>query len=250
VGGVRTMVWKELREQYLRGGHPAFAFWAGVFLDFALGIGIPIFLASITMEGDLATRFLPGVIGAGIVAIAFQATLAPLAVVVDAIAGERERHTLETLLASPLSDSAILWGKVLSMYIVAWAHAAIFGLVFGTTVTVLVGPAGLAAAFLVPVIGGLVGTVTASFFIAIGVLISLRAANVKQGQQWFSYILLPLFLFLPIAGPFGLTGWFLESSPDERLAGFLIGAGLLLLLDLLLMGWARWAFHRERLVAR
>ncbi len=31
----------------------------------------------------------------------------------DAIAGERERHTLETLLASRISDRAILLGKVL-----------------------------------------------------------------------------------------------------------------------------------------
>src|SRR5512140_922033 len=32
--------------------------------------------------------------------------------VADSIAGERERHTLETLLASRLSDQAILLGKV------------------------------------------------------------------------------------------------------------------------------------------
>ncbi len=30
----------------------------------------------------------------------------------DAFAGERERHTLATLLASRISDRAILWGKV------------------------------------------------------------------------------------------------------------------------------------------
>lgn len=33
-------------------------------------------------------------------------------VIADAIAGERERHTLETLLATRLSDNAILFGKI------------------------------------------------------------------------------------------------------------------------------------------
>ena len=36
------------------------------------------------------------------------------AVVADAFAGERERHTLETLLASRLPDSAILFGKMVA----------------------------------------------------------------------------------------------------------------------------------------
>src|SRR4051812_9879303 len=35
-----------------------------------------------------------------------------MAIVTDSFAGERERHTLETLLASRLSDTAILIGKI------------------------------------------------------------------------------------------------------------------------------------------
>src|SRR5215475_8721465 len=38
----------------------------------------------------------------------------------DSFAGERERHTLETLLASRLSDLAILIGKILAGVLLAW----------------------------------------------------------------------------------------------------------------------------------
>ncbi|HUW12365.1 MAG TPA: hypothetical protein VM537_21750, partial [Anaerolineae bacterium] len=38
----------------------------------------------------------------------------------DSFAGERERHTLQTLLASRLPDRAILWGKLAVSVLFAW----------------------------------------------------------------------------------------------------------------------------------
>jgi ABC-2 type transport system permease protein len=55
----------------------------------------------------------------------------------DAIAGERERHTLETLLASRISDRAILLGKVIVTTGYAWG-TALLGLLFGLFVATLV----------------------------------------------------------------------------------------------------------------
>ena len=43
----------------------------------------------------------------GLIAMGTASTL-----IVDAVAGERERHTLETLLASPASDTGIIVGKM------------------------------------------------------------------------------------------------------------------------------------------
>ena len=51
----------------------------------------------------------------------------------DAIAGERERHTLETLLASRISDRAILLGKVLVTVGFGWGMT-IFSLLLGAVV--------------------------------------------------------------------------------------------------------------------
>ncbi len=51
----------------------------------------------------------------------------------DAVAGERERHTLETLLASRISDRAILAGKVLTTVAFSWG-LAVFSLLLGAIV--------------------------------------------------------------------------------------------------------------------
>jgi ABC-2 type transport system permease protein len=51
----------------------------------------------------------------------------------DAIAGERERHTLETLLASRISDQAILLGKVLVTVGYNWGMT-LFCLLLGSVV--------------------------------------------------------------------------------------------------------------------
>jgi len=44
--------------------------------------------------------------------------------IADSFAGERERHTLETLLASRLPDRAILFGKLAAALAYAWGLAA------------------------------------------------------------------------------------------------------------------------------
>ncbi|NMC84986.1 MAG: ABC transporter permease, partial [Anaerolineaceae bacterium] len=54
----------------------------------------------------------------------------------DAIAGERERHTLETLLASRLSDSAILFGKITAAVLYGFVLALVNLLVGAFTVNI------------------------------------------------------------------------------------------------------------------
>ncbi len=51
---------------------------------------------------------------------AIMATLVVSMAIPDSFAGERERHTLETLLASRLSDRAILIGKIVLPIAVGW----------------------------------------------------------------------------------------------------------------------------------
>jgi len=100
------------------------------------------------------------------------------------VAGERERHTLETLLASPLSDRAIVFGKT----------AAAIGYAGGVTLTSVVLSAitlGVARGRPAPIVSSLsvtavvlgVGLAAAVLVAAIGTLISLRAATVRQATQ-------------------------------------------------------------------
>ena len=105
-------------------------------------------------------------------------------VIADAVAGERERHTLDTLLASPLSDRAIVFGKM----------AAAIGYAGGVTLTSVVLSAitlGVARGRPAPVLSSLsvtavvlgIGLAAAVLVAAIGTLISLRAATVRQATQ-------------------------------------------------------------------
>jgi ABC-2 type transport system permease protein len=129
--------------------------------------------------------------------------------IADSVAGERERHTLETLLASRLSDSAILIGKIVAavLYGVGFAVANLaIGLVAVNVAhheegLILFGAQRLAVT--------LVLTLLASLLMAgIGVFISLRASTVKQAQQAFGIAIIVLTM-----GPLLL---FNALSPDTR----------------------------------
>ena len=100
---VWTVVWKEwqeFRDQLLslrRGGLSA------LILALILGVVAPIELGAEWVNSKLIVGYWP-----------FLAATMVSSLIADSVAGERERHTLETLLASRLSDRAILFGKMLS----------------------------------------------------------------------------------------------------------------------------------------
>ncbi len=103
----------------------------------------------------------------------------------DAIAGERERHTLETLLASRISDRSILLGKVLVTVGFCWG-IIVFCLLLGAVVVNLTQGPGQwlfyepINLFLVVLILSFLTTLLAA---SGGVLISLKSATVRQAAQ-------------------------------------------------------------------
>nr|HPK73033.1 ABC transporter permease subunit [Vicinamibacterales bacterium] len=171
----------------------------------------------------------------------------------DAIAGERERHTLETLLASRLPDPAILLGKVLAAVSYGWG--LVMGMLLLSLVTVnmsarsdglLLFPARIAVG------APLLALLGAGLAAAAGVLVSLRAATVRHAAQALSVGIL-LLIFVPV--------FLAESMPDAwkaRAASWLMTAGAdriawsaaagLAGLDLALMGLALARFRRVRLI--
>jgi ABC-2 type transport system permease protein len=111
----------------------------------------------------------------------------------DAFAGERERHTLPTLLASRLPDRAILLGKVAGSVALGWVItlAVLFISLVSVNLThwqgrVLLFKPSLFAADLA--VSFLVALMTAG----LGVLFSMRSDTVQQAQQaTMSVLLLP-----------------------------------------------------------
>ena len=143
-----------------------------------------------------------------------------LPVVADAFAGERERHTLETLLATRLPDQAILFVKLAA--VVAYAFVlSVLALVVGVaTVNVahpearpLVFPLATLGATLVEVV--LVGTLMGG----VGLLISLGATTVRQAQQRLSMV-----LFVPILLP--VLARALPTGVKQSIQGMLVSGRL------------------------
>lgn len=117
------------------------------------------------------------------------------ALIVDAIAGERERQTLESLLASRLPDSAILFGKMLAALSYGCAFVAVNALV--ACLTLNIAHPDQAPLFFQARFGTLLAILTVAACLAqtgIGVFISLRSKTVRQAQQTFGIIMLVIFL--------------------------------------------------------
>lgn len=133
------------------------------------------------------------------VAVAVGALLA-LLTAADAISGERERRTLESLLLTPVSRLAIVAGKLLaslSLWLAAFAITIAYVWFLGRGV----GIAGDALAS-----GIVVGTLLAVFLASLGILISVFSSSNRVSLSLSLFLLLAL--FAPTQLPSGATsGW-------------------------------------------
>jgi Cu-processing system permease protein len=144
--------------------------------------------------------------------------LAPLIAVLmgaSAIAGERERGTLEHLLAQPLSRNRLLLAKYGGL-LVSLTVATVAGFVPAGLLIVREAGVGVLAQYLLfPGIAAVVGAAT----LALGFLISVSSRTAVQAQgaavfTWFGFVLLyDLFLL----GTFGIGG-----MPVELLSAALV----------------------------
>lgn len=179
------------------------------------------------------------------------AMLPVTAIIADAFAGERERHTLETLLASPLSEQAILFGKVAAAVSYAWLLALIMLLAGLITVNIVDGNGLLLYPVEVVIGGGILGLLTATLSASIGVLVSLRAATVKQAAQQLVFASialtwLPLFALSLLPTP--LQERAIASAKSGTAIIFLWACLLLFVVDFGLLGLAMARFKRSRLI--
>ncbi len=158
----------------------------------------------------------------------------------DAFAGERERHTLETLLASRLPDRAIVLGKLLAAVLYGWGMAEA-GLLLGVVTVNLVNP-GNGWDFYPPLVT--LGCLVVPFLIAgltasLGTLVSLRASSVRQAFQQLC-IGLMVAVILPVIGMQSLPKTW-QSGLGNFFSGmdtgmwFVLGATGVLLVDLALI---------------
>ena len=164
----------------------------------------------------------------------------------DAVAGERERHTLETLLASRISDRAILLSKVLIAVAYNWA-LTVLSLVLGALIANL--SQGSRPWQFYPPLNFLIVLVLCFLLTLLaasgGVLISLKSSTVRQASQ--TMLLALIILSLSIA-------FIVQLLPSEWLTSLTMLQGVLItllglaVLDTILLAVSLAQFRRSRLI--
>ncbi len=164
------------------------------------------------------------------------------AVAADSFVGEKERGTIEPLLATPIRDRELFAGKLLTAVVPAivgtWFGTAIFAVFVAYSHTPYY-PAFVLAdrdwLFSSVVLAPLLALLAAG----VGALISTRVGSYRVAYQLNSLIVLPVVLgLIPLAVILFLL------TPRA----FVLVAAFLALLDVLVVGWAVLVFERERLL--
>jgi len=231
---ILSMVWKESKDLLFQGG------WRSLIRPLIvvgiMGIYLPLQFGpqwvDLTPLGMLLVRWIPV-----FVIISF---------IGDAIAGERERHTLETLLASRMPDRAILLGKVGATVLYTWGMG-ILSLLLGLVLVDLFRTQGnwmfypldlfvdaIVLSLLVSVLGA-----------SAGVLISLRVATARQAQQILSVGTI-VFVFGSVIALRTVPANVVSSLTYSQF--LLIVMAVIAVLDAILLGLSLVSFQRSRLI--
>jgi ABC-2 type transport system permease protein len=230
-----TMIWKEWKDFLLSGGRSDLL--RPLLILGILGIVLPLSFRLSWIDLDPAP----------VLIILYTPFMFVTSFIGDAIAGERERHTLETLLASRISDRAILLGKILVAVGFTWGMT-LFCLLLGAIVVnwsqeqgqwVFYAPINL---FLVVLVMSLLTILLAA---SGGVLISLKSATVRQAAQTMllGEILLGFAIYLVVR--------FLPASMTASLTTSQVVSIILLtllVLDTILLAASLVSFQRSRLI--
>jgi len=237
---ILTVMWKERKSLFrFRGSRSRFLLTAMAPVVFA--IVFP------WQWGPDWVAEIPSVFLSAIIAVLLVGMTIP-----ESFAGERERHTLNTLLASRLPDRAILFGKMAVSIALAWGVTMVVLLLSLVTVNVahydgkllLYTPA-------IAIADVVLSLLMATLFASAGVLISMRSDTVQQATQVLMAIfLVPIMLLQLVAVVFmtqlnDLLKPFLDNLDGERI--LFITLAVLLVITVAVFAFAVARFKRTRL---
>lgn len=169
--------------------------------------------------------------------------MVPMMIATDSIVSEKVTKSLEPLLATPISVRDLLLAKALAAVVPAVAVTWLCYALYGAIAALFVPPAVLGVILGFDWIVGilLLSPLLALLAVGAGIVVSSRVNDTRSAQQISGVIVLPLLLvFIPMfLGMFTLT------------AGvFLIGAAILVVLDVGVLYAATALFRRETILTR
>jgi len=237
IGDMLSVIWKERKSLFVSRGSRMRALW---------NLLIPLVLVAIWFP--LAQG--PDWVTSPVALIALMIpTLLVSTTIPDSFAGERERHTLSTLLASRLPDRAVLFGKLAVAVGYGWLVTIVAILLALLTVNaahwqghvLLYSPA-------IVVADVVLSFLLAVFVAGVGILISLRSASVQSAQQ----LLVTILLIPPLV--LGVIFSVFHKQIGNALGGIdfmqavLIAMGVLIAADVVLALAIMARFQRARLI--
>jgi ABC-2 type transport system permease protein len=240
---LRTIIWKEWKGLFR---------WRGSRLRALLTLVIPLGVFGVYVPWDSGDHWLNGTPSV-FAAFALPIVVA-LLIVPDSFAGERERHTLPTLLASRLPNRAILLGKILFSASLAWV-SALFILVLGLITVNLAHGEGelLLYSPKIAIVDLGLTFFLATISVGAGILISLKASTVQEAQQLLAAVLLGV---PTVLGPVVLL--ISKARPEWSLRNLLGDIGsprflvilfcILLVVDLVIYAGVMARFKRSKLI--
>jgi ABC-2 type transport system permease protein len=238
-----TMIWKESKGLLKQGKSRSKAIWTLLTPVFMFGIILPIQFREewLDMGWSLAIALFTPLI-----------LIAPS--ICESFAGERERHTLETLLASRLPDRSILFGKMIVPIVYGW----------GMTILLLVMSLVIVNVFMwdgkfqfyemnILLADFALSVLFSGLIVNLGTLSSLRSATVQSAQQALMMMfVIPFFgiqaviFLLPTFLPMESIREFLSRFNYDQILLVFLGILLVANIGLLLANMAR--FKRSRLI--
>jgi ABC-2 type transport system permease protein len=240
---ILTIMWKESKSLLRYGDNR----WKGIAI-----LVTPVALFGILIPIQFREGWLTGYWSLGIAC--FTPLLLIASTIAESFAGERERHTLETLLASRLPDRAILFGKLLTSVTFGWGMTMLLLFVSLMVVNLLDGQRGFQNyqpnILWMDILASLL---MAGFVSSLGIVISLRSPTVQAASQ---SIMLMLFMpFLLLQAVVFLLPVFLPKSTIKAIAAefnftniMLVVLAILLVVDIVLFLGSMARFQRSRLI--
>lgn len=243
VSDFKAVLWKEWRESLLQYGSIRKWLVNMAFIVVVLGIILPLQMGAMVVESVSMLMWM------------WMPLLLIINAIADSIAGERERHTLETLLASRLSDRAIVLGKMVVPIVQSWLIVQVSAILAVITVSIASGAGRLVvyptpvfiAIVIFPLLGGML-------IAEIGVFASTHAKTVRQAYQRMAIplvlmVMIPSMLFLLLPQHI-ISQLYSPTFAQEQLGmPLLVIFTALFVLDMLVLMAVFKRFGRSRLIA-
>jgi ABC-2 type transport system permease protein len=236
---IMTIIWKESKGLFKQGKSRSKSI---------LVLATPVFMFGIILPIQFREEWLSMAWSLAIALFTPLILIAPT--ICESFAGERERHTLETLLASRLPDRSILFGKMIISILYGFGMTIFLLLMSLVVVNLLMWNGKFQFYQLSILLADLgLGALFSGLMVTLGILVSLRSATVQSAQQ-----MLMMIIVIPIFGLQAIIFLFPMEKTREFLGRFnlnqflLIFLGILLLVDVGLLLAAMSRFKRSRLI--